>query len=86
MAAQEWTPIIQYILNRLKEKSTWLGIGSVLTSMGFVLKPDQWQAIMAFGMGIPGLVAVFLPSYVDEKNITATDKPTDLSKSMEKKQ
>lgn len=81
----EWKPIAQYILNRLKEKSTWLGIGSVLTSMGFVLKPEQWQAVMAFGMGVPGLIAVFLPSYVDEKNITASVMPTDLSKSLEAK-
>lgn len=80
---QEWNPIVQYILNRLKEKSTWVSLGTALTGMGVVIAPDKWQMIMAIGMGVPGIISVFLPNTVMEKNITASVTATDLSKSLE---
>jgi hypothetical protein len=49
-----------------------------LTGMGVAIKPDQWQQIMAIGMGIPGIVTAFLPPHIQEKNIipAAPEAPT----------
>ncbi len=61
--------ILEYILDRMKERSTWLSLSSALTGMGIAVKPDQWQLIMAIGMGIPGIITAFLPPHIQEKNI-----------------
>lgn len=60
---------LEYILDRLKERSTWLSIGTFLTGLGVVIKPDQWQIIMGIGMGLPGLITTFMPPRIQEKNI-----------------
>lgn len=66
--------LVYYILERMKEKSTWVALGSVVTAMGVGISPENWQAIMAFGMGIPGLVSIFLPARVNESGVK-TDPP-----------
>lgn len=48
------------IATRLREPSTWIGIGSLVTAVGFAVKPELWQAISAVGMGLGGLMAVLL--------------------------
>lgn len=60
---------MHYILERLKEKSTWVAIGSVITALGVSISPDLWQMIMAIGMGIPGLISIFLPARVAESGV-----------------
>lgn len=77
--------VLAYILNRLSEKSTWVSLGSALTGMGVVIAPDKWQMIMAIGMGVPGIISIFLPARVMEKNVAPTDAPTPLSSSLESK-
>lgn len=69
---------LQYILDRMKERGTWLSLGTALTGMGVVIAPEQWQLIMAIGMGIPGIVTAFIPPYIQEKNISpaAPEEPT----------
>ncbi len=74
-----------FILNRLKEKSTWVAIGSALTAVGLQISPDKWQLIMGIGMGVPSIITIFLPAQVLEKNVVPTAAPTDLSTSLEKK-
>ncbi len=61
--------LLWYLLRRLAEKSTWVALGSVITAMGVTINPEQWQAIMALGMGIPGLISVFLPANVTENHV-----------------
>lgn len=60
---------LRYLLDRMKERGTWLSLGTALTGMGVMIKPDQWQLIMAIGMGLPGIVTAFIPPYIQEKNI-----------------
>lgn len=48
------------IATRLREPSTWIGLGSLVTAVGFAVKPELWQAISAVGMGLGGLMAVLL--------------------------
>lgn len=50
---------LQYILDRLKEQSTWRGIILIATAVGAKLEPDQAEAIIASGIAIVGLINVF---------------------------
>ena len=51
--------ILNYILLRLKERSTWLGLISLATAAGVTLSPDQTQAVVTAGVGLAGVIAVF---------------------------
>ena len=46
-------------MERVRERSTWLGLVSLLTAIGVTLSPDQVAAIAAAGVAIGGVVAVF---------------------------
>ena len=52
---------MQYLIDRLKEASTWRGIVAFATALGVGLTPDQQAAIIAFGLGLMGIVGVFFP-------------------------
>lgn len=49
----------RYILNRLKERSTWMGLIGLATAFGLTLSPEQTEAIIAFGISLVGLIAIF---------------------------
>jgi hypothetical protein len=49
-----------WLLNRLREASTWRGLVWLLTVSGVALRPDQVEAIVLAGMAIAGLMGVFL--------------------------
>jgi hypothetical protein len=51
--------IITFITDRLKERSTWLGLTGVLTAIGVGLEPSQLEAISVAGVAIAGLIATF---------------------------
>lgn len=74
-----------FVLDRLKEKSTWVALGSALTALGVSISPEYWQMIMAIGMGLPSVIAIFIPAKVQEKNVVPSSQPTNLSTSLENK-
>jgi len=49
---------VSWILNRLKEPSTYAGVASL--ALAFGLTDVQWEAISAAVAGLAGLAAVFL--------------------------
>ena len=51
----------QYILDRLKEPSTWRGIALCITAAGVALKPDQIDAIVFIGLFISGGIGAVTP-------------------------
>jgi hypothetical protein len=51
--------IVNYILDRLAENSTWRGLVFVASAAGITFVPDQANAIAAAGMAIVGAVNVF---------------------------
>lgn len=51
----------EYMLNRLREPSTWRGFIMLLTALGVVLDTVQTEAVIALGMALVGAVGVFLP-------------------------
>jgi hypothetical protein len=50
---------MSYVLDRLKENSTWRGIIMVATAAGLKLEPDAANAIIAAGLALVGLINVF---------------------------
>jgi hypothetical protein len=59
---------VNWIINQLREASTWRGIVWLLTVSGVVLRPDQVEAIMLAGMTFAGLLGVFLKDKVRDPN------------------
>lgn len=49
---------IQYILERLKEPSTWRGIIQLLTAAGLVIEPELALQIITAGVTIVGIIGV----------------------------
>lgn len=68
---------MNWMLARLREASTWRGLVWLLTVAGIALKPEQTEAVIAFGMAAAGLLGVFLkdPTRNPEERTRATDLP-----------
>lgn len=49
---------MNWLLNRLREPSTWRGLVWLLTALGVSLSPEAWQYITTAGMALAGLVGV----------------------------
>lgn len=47
-------------LNRLREPSTWAGIGILLSLVGINLAPPDAQAFVNGGVGLASLLAIFI--------------------------
>ncbi len=62
--------LLDFILSRAYERSTWLGIVSIATALGLTLTELQSEAVIAAGMSIAGVIAAF----------TGDSKPSDKSK------
>lgn len=50
----------KYLLDLARQDSTWKGIISIITAGGLALKPEQSAAIVSVGMGLVGLIQVFI--------------------------
>ena len=50
-----------YLLDRMREPSTWRGVIALLTAVGVTLSPEQQTAVIALGLAVIGAVGVFLP-------------------------
>lgn len=48
-----------YIIERLKEASTWRGLIMIVTSLGIGIHPDLITPIITIGTGLAGAVGVF---------------------------
>jgi len=68
---------MNWLLNRLREASTWRGLVWLLTVSGVALRPDQVEAIVLAGMALAGLLGVFLQDKARDPNerTRATDLP-----------
>ena len=54
--------LIDYVIARLAESSTWRGLILLVSSAGITIDPDQSGAIIAAGLGLIGLINVFRKS------------------------
>jgi len=51
--------MLDYVIKRLGEASTWRGIVAFVTALGVVLTPEQVNAIVAAGLALIGIIGVF---------------------------
>lgn len=63
--------LLYFLLSRAKERSTWLGLISLATALGLTLSDVQSEAIIAAGMSLAGLLAVFTVDKNDDDNKAA---------------
>jgi len=49
--------ILNWLGSRLSERSSWLGLTAILTSVGVTVSPDMQNIIIQMGIAIAGLVA-----------------------------
>lgn len=49
---------INWCVQRLTERSTWLGLISLICSLGVVLNPEVQESIVTTGVSIGALIAI----------------------------
>ena len=69
--------LLYWLLARLQERRTYIGLAWLLTVSGVTLRPDLWDQVMLVGMAIAGLLEViFREPPIDAKpQDTATPDP-----------
>nr|WP_316628326.1 hypothetical protein [uncultured Brevundimonas sp.] len=50
--------ILQFVLPRLKERSTYVGIVGILTALGIVIDPAYVDVALAVGAAVAGVIGV----------------------------
>jgi len=53
--------VLGYILNRLKEPSTWRGIVIGAAALGAHWSPEHQEVVITFGIGLAGFLGMVLP-------------------------
>lgn len=56
--------MLDFILERGKEASTWRGLVAIVTAAGIAVSPELAEAIVALGLAVIGILGVFT---VDKK-------------------
>ena len=51
--------MLYYIVERLREASTWRGIVLLIGALGVAISPEQSAAFITFGLGLSGLIGTF---------------------------
>jgi hypothetical protein len=52
---------MDYLLERLKEPSTWRGLAVLATAAGVTFSPEQMEAIVPVGLAVAGVIGVLAP-------------------------
>ncbi len=52
---------MDYILKRLTERSTWIGLISLLTGVGVAVNPAWVEPIVALGVSLAGFIGIVTP-------------------------
>ena len=58
---------MKYLLERLKEPSTWRGLFALLTAVGLKLHPEIQEAILTTGLALIGMINVVRKESNDTK-------------------
>lgn len=68
--------MFKYIINRLTERSTWLGLIALATSCGATIEMAVAEQIIAAGMAVAGLVGIVTKDKTETRK-EATDSLGD---------
>lgn len=52
---------MNWLVKRLEERSTWVGMIWLSTAFGIKLKPELWEYVIAIGMALAGVIDVVVP-------------------------
>jgi hypothetical protein len=58
--------MINFLLNRLKEPSTWRGLILLATALGLHIKPELSEAIIVLGLALAGGLGTVTPDRVQQ--------------------
>jgi hypothetical protein len=50
--------VLDWVLARAQERSTWLGVTALLSSLGVAISPELQSVIVQAGLAVSGLVLV----------------------------
>jgi hypothetical protein len=50
--------MLQFILERGKEASTWRGLVALVTAVGVTISPELAEAVIALGLAVIGVLGV----------------------------
>lgn len=50
--------MLDFVIDRLKERSTWLGITTLLTAVGIGLSPEAIEAIATAGAAVGAAILI----------------------------
>lgn len=67
-----WTALKTYVLDRLVERGTWLGLIALAGLLGYVIDPEKIEVIVMIGTGLGGLLMV---AFADPATVQVTVKP-----------
>ena len=62
---------MNWLLNRLKEKSTWTGLITLASIAGYSLRPDQRELVVTLGTSLVALIFTFT---AEQKPVVIVDK------------
>jgi hypothetical protein len=51
--------MLEFILERGKEPSTWRGLVAIVTATGLSFSPELSEAIVALGLAVIGILGIF---------------------------
>lgn len=60
--------MMKYILNRLTERSTWLGLIALIAACGATIEPTLSEHIISGGMALAGIIGVLTKDKEDKDN------------------
>lgn len=52
--------MLEWLIARLKEPTTYLGITTIITAAGVTLAPELKEAIVTAGVAVGGMIAILL--------------------------
>jgi hypothetical protein len=65
-----WQALKTYIIARLVERGTWLGLIALAGLLGYAIEPDKIEVIAMIGTGLGGLLMVAFSDPAPVQNVT----------------
>lgn len=67
--------LVQFALDRAKERSTWVGLIGMLSTLGVALKPELAEAIASVGVAVSSMILVITEDMKHKAEEKAAEAP-----------